>query len=91
MTQDKMPDEIFARPPDKGFGQYGKFEFYEGYFCKYIRHDLATLATKRLTDEEVEGLKKAMRHSSVGGTPGQNQRAKGWNDCIDHLRERGII
>ena len=51
---------------------------------------LATPQPARLTDDEVEGLKMVM-----GGQMPADSRTieawKGWNDCIDHLRERGII
>lgn len=53
---------------------------------EYLRADLSR---PRLTDEEVEGLKKGTFY--MDAETAEYWEANGWNDCIDHLRQRGII
>ena len=48
--------------------------------------DLATPQPARLTVDEVRLLKITVRETGC-----ESQFRNGWNDCIDHLRERGVI
>jgi hypothetical protein len=81
-----MPERIWVEPPpyDDDMRRYVLRIPLSG-FQEYIRADLSR---PRLTDEEVEKLKAK--------TDGLENEAvahyyDGWNDCIDHLRQRGII
>jgi hypothetical protein len=80
-----MPERIWALEMASDFepGAYAANAGHGG--TEYLRADLSHY---RLTDEEVENFKYTNLDTKINYETGY---ANGWNNCIDHLRQRGII